>query len=349
MKKQIFILVLLVVAVFANVNVFGQANLPPTCLGDPLHPSVGQQYAYTVTVPATPGFTGIGTYQWWVTQDVNLLTGAVEPNGTDFNYVVAGTYNVATAGIPNVNITWNSTALGTGNYYLVVKYAETNTTGGTCLSNNVKVMLITPQNTFWLKIENASTAAGAAGGNIVCTPDVLSATINTTTDPGAVEYLYGVSTHYVKVSANGYTGNFIPTLRLGTLLGDAAYTLVTWTSGTSSGTFTESATPGIWTSNNPMPSLNTYDAATTNWGTGQEIIVTIQITHNHHQGLTDMPVAIAIDGTYLAGATPYNDKTGGSCADETAYADAVTQTVKARPTITEVAPSTLVPDPTTLP
>lgn len=350
MKKQIFTLVLFVMATFASVNVFGQANLPPTCIGDALHPSIGQQYAYTVTIPNTyAGYNGDGTFQWWVTQDVALLTGAVEPDGTDFKFLASGVYNLATASTPTVNITWNSTALGKGNYYLVTKYVETNTSGTAgCASNNVKVTLITPRNTFWLKIENAADNAGAVGGNEVCAPNVSSAIINTTTDPGAVEYLYGVSTHYVKISANGYTGNFVPTLQLGSLIGDAEYTSVTWTSGAASGIFTGTATGGVWNSNNPMPSLNTYNAATNTWGDGQVIIVTIQITHNHHQGLTDMPVAIAIDGTFASGATTMNDIAGGACTDEAAYADATTQILRARPGINASAPA-FIPEPTTQP
>lgn len=348
-------------AFFAVTNVFGQPNLPPSCLGDPNHPSVGQQYAYTVSIPSTyTGYNGDGTFNWWVTQDVALLTGAVEPHGIDFTFLASGVYNVATAATPTVNITWNSTALGKGNYYLVIKYIETNTNSTLtvpCASDNVKVILITPQNTFWLKIENVADATGTAGGNEVCAPNVFSATITSIVDPGAVEYRYGVSTHYVKVSANGYTGNFTPTLQLGVLLGDAEYTTVTWAAGATTGTFTGAATGGVWTSATAMPSLNTYNPGDpaalptpipASWGNGQEIFITIVITHNHHQGLTDMPVAIAIDGSYMAGLTAMNDKTGGACTDEAAYADAVTQIVRARPGVNSVVPA-FIPDPTTQP
>lgn len=354
MKKQILILV---VAIFASVVAFAQPSNPPSCLGDPLHPSVGQQYAYTVSIPTLyTGYNGDGTYKWWVTQDVDLITGAVATDGTDFKFLASGVYNTATAATPTVNITWNSTALGKGNYYLVIQYVETNTNATiSCPTNNYKVMLITPQNTFWLKIENVLNAAGAAGGDEVCSPGVLTATITNTTDPGAVEYIYGKTTHFVKISANGYTGDFTPSLKLGDLLGDAEYTSVTWASGAKTGTFTESATAGIWTSSSAMPSLNTYNpgdptgtpVVPASWGTGQEIIVTIEITHNHHQGLIDMPITIAIDGSYDSGGTAMNDKKGGTtCDDEAEYADTTTQTVRARPGINAVAPA-FVPDPTT--
>ncbi|HLO91175.1 MAG TPA: hypothetical protein VK172_08430 [Lentimicrobium sp.] len=350
MKKQLLVLVFVL---FASVVTFAQNTPfdPPTCTPDANHPGAGQQYAYTVAVPVTPGYTGGGTFDWWVTQDVNLLTGAVEPNGGDF--IASGVYNTPTAGQTTVNITWNSSALGNGNYYVVIRYRETNTGLAGCSPDNVKVFLVTPQNTFWLRIANALDNTGAAGGDNVCAADVSSAIIVDPLDPGEVEYLYGVTTHYVKISANGYTGSWDATLRLGALTADMEYTSVTWTSGASNGTFTGPAAGGDWTSATQLPSLNTWDPATSTWGLGQEIILTITITHNHHQGLTDLAFTMAIDGSFTLGtpAVTYDDMSNvnGDCTPETAFADVTTQTLKARPTLNPVTPASFIPDPTTQP
>lgn len=331
MKKQFLLFIL---AIFASIQIFAQDG-PPSCTGDALKPSVGQQYAYTVTVPNTLGFTGIGTYDWWVTQDPNLLTGTVKPNNVDF--VASGVYNVATAGQTSVNITWNGSAIGTGNYYVVIRYREANSGLSGCNPDNVKVFLVTPQNTFWLKIANALDATGATGGDAVCAADVSSAIVNPTTSQ--VEYLYGVTTHYVKISANGYTGNWDAKLKLGALISDMQFTSVTWSAGTASGTFTGPTAGGDWTSATQLPSENTYDATSSSWGTGKEIILTITITHNHHQGLADLPFTVAIDGSFAVGATTYNDLGEGVCVDEIAYADIITQTLKARPTLNATTPT----------
>lgn len=348
MKKQLLILVL---ALFAVAQSFGQTPFdPPSCEGDANHPSVGQQYAYTVSITPYNGYTGVGTFDWWVTQDLNLLTGAVEPNNVDF--VATGFYNTPTAGQTTVNITWNGSALGTGNYYIVIRYREPNTTLAGCSPDNIKVFLVTPQNTFWLRIANALDATGVAGGDEVCAADVSSAIIVDPLDPGEVEYLYGTTTHYVKISANGYTGNWDATLQLGALISDMEYTSVTWAAGATTGTFTGPAAGGNWTSATQLPSLNTWDGST--WGLGQEIILTITITHNHHQGLADLDFTVAIDGSYSAGtpAVTYNDMSGGDdgtqCIPEAAFADLTTQTLKARPTMNAVTPA-FIPDPTTQP
>lgn len=352
MKKQILILVL---AIFAVSQSFGQTPFdPPSCAGDANHPGAGQTYAYTVVVPATPGYTGAGTYDWWVTQDANLLSGAVVPNNTDF--VATGTYNAPTAGQTTVNITWNGAALGNGNYYVVIRYRETNNSLAGCSPDNIKVFLVTPQNTFWLRIANALDATGATGGDEVCAADVSSAMIVDPLDPGEIEYLYGVTTHYVKISANGYTGNWDATLQLGALISDMEYTSVSWDAGAAgSGTFTGPAAGGAWTSATQLPSLNTWDPGTSEWGLGQEIILTITITHNHHQGLSDLDFTMAIDGSYTLGspAVTYDDLSdaNGPCTTETAFADITTQTIKARPTL-NAAPTPapqFIPEPTTQP
>ena len=349
MKKQLLFLVL---ALF-SITSFAQNTPydPPSCDADANHPGAGQTYAYTVTVPNdNPDYNGDGTFDWWITQELDLLNGTVETPGTEF-VIASGVYNVPTTGQTSISVTWNGSALGQGNYYLVIRYRETNGGLTGCSPDNMKVFLVTPQNTFWLRIENALDATGAAGGDEVCAADVSSAIIIDPLDPSEVEYLYGVTTHYVKITANGYTGNWDASLDLGALISDMEYTSVSWSSGASSGTFTGAGTGGLWTSATQLPSINTYDPLTNTWGIGQEIILTITITHNHHQGLEDLDFTVAVDGTYtpVTGGSSYDDLTGGSCTAEGEFADLTTQTLKARPGLNPVTPASFIPDPTTQP
>lgn len=370
MKKQLLILIL---AIFAVSQSFGQTPFdPPACEGDALHPAIGQQYAYTVTIPlGYTGYNGDGTFQWWVTQDVNLLAGAVEPNAIDFTAsgTAAFVYNTPGVGEPTINVIWNGTAIGTGNYYLIVRYRETNTNAtGTCGPDNIKVFLITPQNTFWLRIENVADATGADGGDEHCAPDVLGARIVDINDPGEVEYFYGNTDHYLKVSANGYTGNFDGLLRLPALPDGMGYGTITWTSTSNpiggSFPFTTPATDtlGGVDLEAVLPSVNTYDPGDPtavppvppSWGTGEEIIIHVPIHHNHNETLIDRSLTFAFDGSFTVGTTPeevtYDDMSGGAdglqCITEAAFADAATTVLRARPGINAVTPA-FVPDPST--
>ncbi|MFZ4520109.1 MAG: hypothetical protein ACOYNC_00310 [Bacteroidales bacterium] len=352
MKKQ---LLLLVVAIFAIgfTSVYGQTAFdPPTCSATPLSPAAGEQYNYAATITNVAGsYDGLGLFKWYVTKDVNLLTGAVVANGGG-EIIASGHYNTNTNPPTgdDINITWTSAALATGvPYYLVVRYEEPNESGGsTCTAMNMKVYRIVPQNTFWLRMESVADAAGAAGGVYQCAADISGATV---TEPaGTVEYTYGQNVLYVKISASGYTGDWTPTLRISGAMDDQSIGAagITWTSGVASGVFTGGGAfgNGNYTSNNPMPStMGVFP------GTGTEIIVTIPINNNHHQALLDQTIAVAIDGSYLGGAITYNDKSdvNGNCTDATPFEDTVNKIIKARPGVNPVAPNTFVPDPLTKP
>jgi len=346
MKKQ---LLFLVMAFFALIfsTAYGQTAFdPPTCTATALSPAPGLQYNYQVTVSG-PGYAGTGNYRWYVTSDVNLITGAVIPNdGSLFNASGAGSYNLGTGGAGTIDITWASAALTGGPYYLVIRYQETNSTATpACDGMNIKVYRIIPINTFWLRIESAADAAGTAGGVEQCAANVSSAVV---TEPaGTVEYLYGQNVLYVKITASGYTGNWDPILRISNGMADQTIDAagITWTSGASSGTFTCSGVctngNGDYTSNNQMPSTNA----------GTEIVVTIPINNNHHQAVADQTFAVAIDGSFTVGATVYNDRSdvNGNCTDGLPFEDTVNKIILARPTVNAVAPNTFAPDPLTQP
>lgn len=324
MKKQIFILVL---ALFASFKIFAQTpHDAPTCSGSAASPAVGVQYTYEVEIPNAGGYNGTGTFDWYVmTQgQLNLLTGT-HIAASNAQFTASGHYDTPTASANTIDITWTSAALATGEpYFLVVVYEETLT----CAANNMKVYRIEPKNAFWLAIDNVTTTQ--------CAGNITGATINDTDNPGEVEYLYGTNTLTFTIKANGYTGNFDGVLKLGGFSADQALA-VTW-SGSSggSGSFTAPATiNGDYTAT--LPSV----ASTT----GEVITVTVVVTNNHFQNLTGQTIDIAIDGSFTSGGTTFNDLSdvNGACTPENAFADAVQQTITARPTINPTNPTLFVP------
>jgi hypothetical protein len=323
MKKSILILIM---AIFASVQLLAQTpDDPPTCTGSAASPAVGVQYTYEVAIPNTGGYTGNGTFDWYVMDQgqLDLLTGIHIP-AANTEFVASGWYDVATAGQETIDITWTSVALATGQpYFLVVVYEEP----AVCATNNMKVYRIMPQNTFWLAMDNITTTQCAAA--------ISSAVINDTNDPGEVEYIYGTNTLEVLVTASGYTGNWDAQLQLGGFSLDQALT-VTWSAASGpSGTFTGAALNGIYTSATQLPSL----------AAGEDITITIVVANNHFENLAGQNIAIAIDGSYTSGATTFNDLSdvNGNCTPESIFADAETQIISARSTITPVNPAAFVP------
>ncbi len=354
MKKQLFILIMAIFSI-GFTNAFGQSPFdPPTCTASAISPAPGEQYNYAASIPALAGsYDGTGLFKWYVTKDVNLLTGAHVPND-GVEIIASGHYDANTAAPIGdvINITWTSAALATGvPYYLVIRYEESNESGGSpCTAMNMKVYRILPINTFWLRIESVADAAGAPGGVYQCAADVTGAVV---TEPaGTVEYTYGQNVLYVKISATGFVGTWTPTLRISGAVDNQAIGAagITWTSGASSGIFTGGAGlygNGDYTSNNPMPCTMAVAPAIT----GSEIIVTIPIDNNNHEALLDQTIAVAIDGIYVSGATTFHDKSdvNGPCSNASAFEDTVDKIIKARPGVNAVAPNSFMSDPATKP
>ena len=332
MKKQLLFIVLVF---FTSVLAFAQPlpHDPPTCNGDAASPAVGILYTYEVDIPADGGYTGAGTFDWYVmTQgQLNLLTGTHIGPATNAEFVASGHYDTPTASANTIDITWTSAALATGEpYFLVVVYEEATV----CATNNIKVYRIEPQNTFWLAIDNIST--------VQCAASVLSAII-TDEDAPEVEYIYGENTITFSITAGGYTGSWDAELQLAGFADDQVLT-VEWAAAIAgtSGTFTDpgSGHNGIWEA--VLPSSTTVSGGVT---TNELITVTITVANNHFENLLGQTIDIAIDGSYTSGSTVFPDLSdvNGLCTPESAFADAVQQTIDARPTITPVNPGTFVP------
>jgi len=327
MKKQFFIIAFLVLAAFANVTKsYGQV-----CTPSALNPAAGVAYDYEVTVSGTVGGTA-PVYQWFVTQDVNLLTATHMAAGTDFT-VNAGAglsaYDVLVGTTSKINLTWTSAAVANVNpFYLAVKYTETSSTG--CTVENIKVWLIDPINTFLLLAEGSDVTGDITKAS-TCPPAVDGALITAGT-PGSVAYTYGQTTIYYKITASGAIGTWTPSISLPALgsLGQN-YNAAEWSSdGTTWNPF--SLTDGDVAGGN-------YTSAATNAPVtvvGSTIIVRVKIDNVNYESLAAQPIVLGADGVLPGGV---NDIVSvANCADEAAFGKTGTHTVQPRPT---VAPTTL--------
>ena len=324
MKKHLLFLVL--VAFLTSMGmVYGQ----PICTPGPLSPAAGSPYTYKVAI-GNPPYNGVtGSYTWYVTTNVDLMsaTGVVPAPGAEI--IATGTYNAPAVGQDQIVITWTAQAIVNGlvnPYYLVVKFAGSN---GICNAMNMKVWQIKPINKFLLAIY---PMGGAGGTGNYCAADVSSAIVT----PGTptVAYQYGVNSVYARISAKNYTGTWTPSFRITGLDAVQALTAVTWS--------TDSLFTSPHTTTLAGNVATSTDLATAAFDGSAKIWVKMDITNNSFETLADLPITLAVDGIITVGATSLDDVISETdCNPEVAFGKSVNQTIKARPTIT--------PDPATGP
>ncbi|MEI6888250.1 MAG: hypothetical protein ACOYM0_03765 [Bacteroidales bacterium] len=315
MKKQFLLLVLLVISGLTT------AYAQPNCTQGPLAPAAGSPYTYTVTVNDPPFLSSAGQYTWYVTTNVDLLnaTGVVPNNGGEI--VATGTYNAPAAGQNSISITWTAQAIVNGMtnpYYLVIKFAGSN--AGVCNAMNMKVWEVKPINKFLLAVNVYN------GTDKYCAADVSSATVTPGTNP-TVNYQYGVNTIYARVTPKNYTGDWVPSFKIGGL--DAIQTLasVTWSADSAfATTHTTTIAGNIATST---------DAHTSAFTGSSKLYVKINIDNHHFENLADLSITISVDGVIHVGAATLNDVISETdCNDELAFGKTLPITLKARPIIT---------------
>jgi len=316
-------LTLTLLALFAGI-VYTNAQ---TCTPGPLTPAAGEPYTYKVIIDS-PYNSTTGSFTWYVTTNVDLLsaTGVVPSPGSEI--VASGTYNAPAVGQDTIVITWSAEAVVNGTtdpYYLVVKFAGNN---GTCDAMNMKVWEIVPINTFLLAIYSMG---GEGYDGTYCAADVSSAIVT----PGAtptVAYEYGTNVLYARVVASHYTGDWTPSFRIEGL--DAVQTIASVTWATDSLFTVEHTTTlagNVATSN---------DDATCAFDGSLPIYLKIEVDNNYFETLADLPITIGVDGIITVAATTLDDVVSETdCSIEIAFGKSVDQTILARPTVT--------PDPAT--
>ncbi len=359
MKKQLFILIMAIIAISFS-TAYGQVTCPapraidPTCLtSDALHPSPGNPYNYTVAVPSPPGAK---EYTWFVTQDQNFIAGGAltlnrQIAGGTFLAATGTGYNDPATGLATVSITWKSFVYDPLNPVFVIISVK-NVVG--CVPNNLKVYKIMPVNAFTLDIANVGankTTVSPYETNIDrCLSKVISSTYDPATDK--VKMDFGADTLYYVVTAANFSTSWKPSLKVTAIDVLETITSVQWFRPTDAAFGTPEAMPlfgSEYIATNPVLAL---DPSGSVGSAGECIVIRVIIDHtnglNMYEGLTDETVTVAVDGkTQLALATPLGDvhfsKTVGIAADcglEDGYRnDIATQVLKARPAINAVTPT----------
>ena len=372
MKKQIFILVMAIFAISFN-TAFGQV-IPRTitCLTeDALNPIAGKSYTYTISVPSPP--TGTRSVLWYVTQDINFITGGsltapASRAAVDGNLLAAADvkYNSITPGLLTMNLTWKSIAYNPANPIFVV--VNVSNDDGTCAPNNLMVYEIKPKNTFTLDIANiqaGNTLVAGYGANIFeCLPNIVSAKYDAVAKK--VIYDYGVNTLLYEVNAANWNGQWRPRIQI-TGIDPSETVKVEWSKDrtfASGITLMSGSTVGTGSTATDYTSSSnvTTTAAGNRVGTGGESIF-FRVTLDHtvsplmYVGLTDELVKLAVDGILYSETVTGNNLWTVSglgdvhwnngilqdpCPDPVVDGftnDIAYQTIKARPGITAVTPT----------
>jgi len=325
MKKQILLFVLFVVATFASVSKsYGQSEISPT---------PGVEYTYGVTLS---GVTTNPTYSWYVvdgTTAPNLLT-APQLTAAEGYFAVTGAANTST-----YKLTWTAAAAGKTFYVVVKATADGTANGAACTVENLRTYEVKPVNRFVLTASLSKADGAANTASEVCAPSISSATIVAGT-PNTVKILYGKTTLYFKIKAEGMVGTWRPSLKLPALGGNGqVYESVKWTPA-STINFVNFPTTGTLSDLTAANGLiaNTDVPVTV---AGSEYLVEVVIDNQGYETLTAQDIVLAVDG-YLPSAYTASDATDLTGTTAAApFAKTATYSIKPRPTLTETVPAFL--------
>jgi len=342
MKKQYFILVLMLVF-FAGIT-----KVNAQCLSDGFSPAAGVAYTYDISSITGAGYSGLGSYDWYVTQNVDIMdagaTGIIPLVNTFFTInstAPNSPYHVTAGTTKQINITWSALAVASPNpFYLVLRYTEANTVALApgCSAENFRVWQIKPINTFLLALEPATSAGVATPGANTCPPGVLSAVIAPNAVPASarVNITYGESQLFYRLTASGILGQWRPSIQVPVLAGlGQNYVAVEWND--------KADGSGVWhTFNIPAGTTAQTDGVSTDLATvidaalGSAILIRLRIANVNYEHIAAQPIAVGVDG-YLPTAFTVSDLWGGTgptpdpCAQADPFAKKATYTILARP------------------
>jgi len=339
MKKQLLLIVFL--ALFAGIS-----TVNAQCVGNGFNPSAGTPYVYDVTISGN-GYTGVGTYNWYVTQDVNIINGAtIIPAVNTFFTVDVGaglsTYNSGAGTTNQLGLTWTTAATSSPfPFYLVLRYSEANTNSGEpggCTAENIRVWQISPINTFLLAITGSTPTGTVFNPANQCAAPLTGAVVTPGT-PSTVEYTYGINTLYYLVTASGASGTWTPSIRIPALAGlSQNYTAVEWSADlTGAGVWNAFDLPVSPVGNTAGGDFTSSVQATiTDPAAGTPILVRVRIDNVNWETLADQPIQVGIDGLLPTGLSDIWGGTGpipDPCAQADPFAKTATYTILARPTV----------------
>lgn len=306
----------------------GTAPTPINCTAnDPLNPIVGRTYTYTAT-----GSPADGTFQFFATNNKTFMSnGTLNTTGAytvGSQLISAGTtYNKADNTTNNVTLAWSNTA---GVSYLVTHYKNKTGAGSdNCGNDNIKVWKITPKNAFTIEFRNIdkNDSDKIKTDNVnVCFGKVQSASYDDATDK--VVYNYGEQKLYYELIVANYDKSFTPTFQVEGL--DAAQTAtLKW--GVDKGNIATDATKR-GTNEFTLPKVDAE--ATTKPEEGVSIYLELTIANGKFEGTNDKVITLKADATTGANNN-IKDVKFADCADRDAFDAKITQTLKARPAVTQ--------------
>jgi hypothetical protein len=349
MKKQILILALLVVAMFAGTKSYAQKEIdylstaptycvpavPLTCgSGTSLTPSPGVEYTYTINDDPT---VSTGSILWFVTDDVNImtaegtLTADIDPGNATGDYLLTSdaAYNSGTNTSESVTLSWKSFD-GATNTVLLVAYAK----GEDGCSDNIDVYRIEPTYAFTLDI--AGLLDGGTEGAEECVSPVQTATYDGSTDELTVDY--GANYVYFTVNAANWQTSW-ETDFAAVAGGTSTITSYQWAYPD------EAATTGTWRASGTAVEASHYTNGESVDGFVDEdgacIVIRVEVEHGTvTESIADEIITLTINGEMINaqtsaydGAYPDLDEpaSGTTCAGD--VDDTATYTITARPDI----------------
>ena len=295
-----------------------------TCLSsDALHPVAGTPYNYIIDVP-TPD--GTKEYTWLVTQDQHFINAGVltanRENTSGNLLAVTGTgYNDVTNGTNTLSLTWKNFAYDPNKPVFVVIQVKNDAGSGACVTQNMKVYKIQPQNSFTLDIANllpgaSPNVAGAIvpgyGSNIdKCIHDIVDAAYDANAPEGVI-YDYGTDYMFYEVVAANFTDSWKPSFTLDGVDANETVTVEWATDKAFTTTHSLTLAAGVWSS---ADVYNVVPAGGVVGSTGVSIYVRVTLDHStttkNYQGLADEVVRLAVDGltnlNAVAPALPLGD------------------------------------------
>lgn len=348
MKRQIFILVFLVLATFASVSQsYGQAiaGFAPrtlTLANDAMNPIAGKPYDYSAIISPLGG-----NAYWYATKNTTFMTAGARPAGIELpvsaTSIIAGTNYVtlaAAAATPTLtNIIWSSDVLNgvnatTAPLFVVVEY-----NGPTCTTNNnVKVMQIVPKNAFTIDLTNMThvvpvtnptpTALPYGDAESQCYAGIVSSVWASAT---GLTNNYGVNVLYFELVAANFSAAFKPTFQLLGVKGTQT-AAIDW--GTTIGTYGHAVGSGIGLAAMPYTSSEqTVSTTLTNTSGGAAIYIRVTVTNNGYEGLMNDAITLKVDATDNSAPTGNPDVNPDGTV-KGAFAELASQTLNLRPTVT---------------
>jgi len=339
MKKQILIIVLLVIATFATTNVFGQGathfsgpKASVSCVNNALNPIAGKPYDYIISSnDATLKYT------WWATTTPTFITGGVLQSTIPANVLgspsivptTASQYNSGINTSGTIQLTWGTQVLADAmKTTLPVPAFVAVYSNGTSCADNLKVFQVHPINAFMVDIKNIDNAKVVAGDLPVADTLAYTATESQCYDKvqGAtwaadkMTYNYGTNILYFEVVASNFTETWKPTFTLsGLQAGQTAGMVWAYTPAFGS--------PVAITSGTATADVTT---AAINTSKGVSIFVKVTVSNSTWEGITagGDPITLVVSGVNSASQA---DVKSSDCT--LADVNTATQKLDARPII----------------